>query len=70
MPVMDGFDASKLINEFYSLQKVHNNKYKIIILTAFVDSQGQSQADSVGADYYLRKPLSESKLTSILSKMS
>lgn len=61
MPVMDGFQATKVIKEM-------NQGIPIIALTAYAMAADEKRSLDAGCDEYLSKPLSIDKLISILSK--
>ncbi len=60
MPVMDGIEATKIIRKKYGLD------LPIIAMTAHVMETEKQKALAAGMNGYLEKPISESKLLSIL----
>ncbi len=50
MPVMDGFEATAIIKEYYP-------EVPVIVITALKDSQTEEKMLSVGASAYLKKPI-------------
>ncbi len=64
MPVMDGFEATKLIRSDNNL----NSKTPIIAITADAYTSIREQLNTVGIDDYLAKPLHPRKLLSKISK--
>ena len=63
MPVMDGFEATKIIKSKYP-------EIKIIAQTAYALAYDEEKAKSAGCDDYLTKPLSLTLLDKIFSKYS
>ena len=61
MPIMNGFEATKLIKEF------HPN-LPIIAQTAYSTRDEKEQAFSAGCDDFISKPISEETLTKIMNK--
>jgi CheY-like chemotaxis protein len=59
MPVMDGFEATKLI-------KSNHPDLPVIAVTAFAMSGDEQRAFEAGCDRYLTKPLMEKDLLNIL----
>lgn len=56
MPGMDGIQATKIIKEKYQ------DSIRIVILSAFDDNIDRKRAKEAGADCFLNKPLTISKL--------
>jgi CheY-like chemotaxis protein len=64
MPVMNGFEATRLIRSFEA-----NNKHKpamIIALTGLATSRDQAEGFSAGCDIYMTKPVSFKELGKLL----
>jgi CheY-like chemotaxis protein len=64
MPVMDGFEATRLIRSFEA-----NNKHKpamIIALTGLANGRDQAEGFSSGCDIYMTKPVSFKELGRLL----
>jgi CheY-like chemotaxis protein len=62
MPVMDGFNALKLI-------KQHDANAKIVIVSADIQQGSMSQVREDGAMDFVKKPNSEAKMKQILEKI-
>jgi CheY-like chemotaxis protein len=61
MPVLDGFEATKQINEF-------DKNAKIIVITADVQQHAIDRAIENGAIDFIHKPIDEKKMFKILHK--
>ena len=61
MPVMDGFEATRIIKSKYP-------EIKIVAQTAYALAYDEEKAISAGCDDYLTKPLSLSLLDKIFTK--
>lgn len=61
MPVMDGYQATRLIKEI-------NPHVPIIIQTAFIELSNEKLAKEAGCDYYLQKPIKPNQLLEALDK--
>ena len=61
MPIMDGFEATRLIREF-------NNTVPIVAMSANVFSDAKQRARDVGVTDFLDKPIIIDKATSLISK--
>lgn len=64
MPVMDGFS---FLQAFIKMPQMHRNKVRIVILSSSMDARDILKAESMGADHYLTKPLTEEKLMQALA---
>lgn len=62
MPVMDGFEAVKQICEF-------DNDAKIIIVSADIQEASKQRAKDNGAIGFIKKPISEENLSSMLNQL-
>jgi len=62
MPVMDGLEASEKIMEY-------DMSAEIIMLSAMADDDIKEQANFIGIDYFLQKPLTEEKVKEALGKI-
>lgn len=62
MPVMDGFDAVKTICAF-------DAKAKIIIVSADIQEASMKRAKENGAIGFIKKPISEENLATMLSQL-
>ncbi len=62
MPVMDGLEASEKIMEY-------DMGAEIIMLSAMADDDIKEQANFIGIDYFLQKPLNEEKLKKALTEL-
>ena len=65
MPIMDGLTATKIIKGLTSDKPYLNQFFKVIIVTAFTDSEDEHMAMKSGADYYMTKPINKLKLNNI-----
>ena len=63
MPVMNGFEAITQIRD-----KISENKYKIIALTAFTSSIDRKKVFDFGFDDFIPKPIEQNELLRILKK--
>jgi PAS domain S-box-containing protein len=61
MPIMTGFEATKLIKEF-------RPNLPIVAQTAYSTKEEKEQAISAGCDDFISKPISEKKLNEIINK--
>jgi CheY-like chemotaxis protein len=61
MPVMDGYDASRLI-------KKHNPNIPIIVQTAYSFNEEYQKCKEIGCEEYITKPLKGQNVISILAK--
>ena len=61
MPIMSGFEATKLIKEFCPA-------LPIVAQTAYTRSDEKEHAFSVGCDDFISKPISEGALKEIMNK--
>jgi CheY-like chemotaxis protein len=66
MPNKDGVTATREIRELEAEGKLLR-KYAIIAVTAVVDSESRASFNSAGADEFLTKPLSMSRLEQTLA---
>lgn len=62
MPVMDGFTALKLI-------KAHDADAKVVIVSADIQQGSMAQVREDGAMDFVKKPISEAKMSQILEKI-
>ena len=65
MPVMDGFDSSKAILDFYAQVKQSNHTLpncQIVVLTAYTNSANYSKFESLGIKQILHKPAKSSEI--------
>ncbi|MCP4298432.1 MAG: response regulator [Proteobacteria bacterium] len=70
MPEMDGHEALQEIRKLESASGLtHEDKVKIIIVTALGDSRNVLSAFSEGCEYYLVKPIQQKKLYGLLSEL-
>ncbi len=61
MPVMDGFEAAKIIRET-------NSKIPIIALTAYTDNFFKEKSIEAGMNYFLSKPYKKEVIYSTINK--
>jgi CheY-like chemotaxis protein len=61
MPLMNGFEATKLI-------KIQRPDLPIIAQTAYAMISDKQEADEAGCDAYLSKPIKINQITEILEK--
>ena len=61
MPIMDGYEATRLI-------KQRDPKQKIFIITAFTTEQDIRNSFSAGAEEHLSKPVTKKALKDVLVK--
>ncbi|MDG1750673.1 MAG: transporter substrate-binding domain-containing protein [Thalassotalea sp.] len=66
MPVMDGYEATKLIRQKES--KVLNNKVPIVAMTANSMQGDQDKCISVGMDDFISKPINPNKVQEALNR--
>ncbi len=64
LPGIDGFHICKSVKEDPSAFKTF-----VVILTALAESQDKIYGNLVGADYYLTKPFSVSKLMEVIKEL-
>ena len=64
MPVMDGYEATKLIRKFEKQNGIPASK--IIAITADALRQDQTQTHAAGCDVHMNKPFRKSELYSVL----
>ena len=57
MPVMDGYEATKLIRKKLTIVQP-----KIVVITAFVDQEHKNAAINAGADLFINKPVNREEL--------
>ena len=69
MPVMDGYEATKLIRQ-HENETPGKKKTSIIALTANATREDQERCLEVGMDDYLTKPFRFNELTSIIQKLA
>jgi CheY-like chemotaxis protein/HPt (histidine-containing phosphotransfer) domain-containing protein len=67
MPVMDGFEATRIIRELES-RRVLQNTTPVIALTANAMAGDRERCLEAGMNDYLSKPLAQTELNGILSK--
>lgn len=67
MPVMDGFDASRQIIEYYTNNR-HNNCPKIVAITANILNSDKIRCFEIGMDHYLTKPITSNDLQKLFHK--
>ena len=65
MPEVDGLSILRLMRD----DKLLNN-IPVIVLSALGDSKIETEALTLGASYYLRKPLNQNILVPIIRKLS
>jgi CheY-like chemotaxis protein len=65
MPVLDGFELAKIVRDSNI-----NRATPIIVVTGREEQETMHQAFSVGATYFLQKPITRESLVSILSKLA
>ncbi|TAE26779.1 MAG: response regulator [Candidatus Kapaibacterium sp.] len=66
MPVMDGFEATKVIRE---QEKIHNNpRVPIIAITAHVMEHYREKCLAIGMNDYLAKPVKKKQLNDMIEK--
>jgi CheY-like chemotaxis protein len=63
MPGMDGFDFLKAVR---SNEKYNESKFKVFMLTSSDNKYDIEKANKLGVDGYINKPLTASKLLSIV----
>jgi len=61
MPIMNGFEATKLIKEF-------RPDLPIVAQTAYTTNEDKEKAFTAGCDDFISKPISEEKLNEIMNK--
>lgn len=62
MPVMDGYEALKLIMEY-------NPKAQVVIVSADIQTQAQEQVLSAGAKLMVPKPINSDKMLGVLQQL-
>lgn len=62
MPIMDGFTALKLI-------KAYDENAKVVIVSADIQQGSMAQVREDGAMDFVKKPISEAKMSQILEKI-
>ena len=70
MPVMDGLEATRIIVDRQETQQSHENRSKIVFLTAHALASFQDQAANAGADYFLSKPCKLDDIRSMLEHLA
>lgn len=65
MPVLDGFEATRRIREFEAENGM--KKTNVIALTGLASAQAQTDAERVGVDVFLPKPVKFAELRKLLS---
>ncbi|KAF1985147.1 hypothetical protein K402DRAFT_422438 [Aulographum hederae CBS 113979] len=66
MPVMDGFESTRLIRKFEQENWPGEKRAKIIALTGLGSEASQKEAETSGLDVFLTKPVSLKKVKSML----
>jgi len=64
MPVLSGFDLAKLTRE-----STHNQNAPIVVVTSCSEQDVMHSSFSVGATYFLSKPISRERLVTLLDKI-
>ena len=64
MPVMDGFQATKQIRQIMKAEE--SIKMYIIALTAYNTEQFEQKCLSIGMDYFLTKPIHDTKIIKLV----
>ena len=62
MPVMNGFEAIKLIKDF-------DSNAKIMVISADIQQGAKDEAKKNGAIGFINKPIDQSKIQGVLSKL-
>ena len=65
MPGLDGFEVAKIVRD-----STANRTTPIIVVTGREEQETMHQSFSVGATYFLQKPVSRENLTSIFSRLA
>lgn len=69
MPVMDGYESTKLIRA-YEQDHPERKKTKIVALTANATNEDKNKCHEVGMDDYMTKPFRFKELTEIINRMA
>jgi CheY-like chemotaxis protein len=70
MPVMDGFQATKVIRDFESIQGQGENPVPIIALTGHALKNDRQECLDAGMSHYLTKPVKQTELLETLERYS
>ncbi len=68
MPVMDGYESSRLIREFESLNPL-KKPATIVAVSANSDKNNLSKLNEAGIDYFINKPFNMEKFSILLSSL-
>ena len=67
MPVMDGFDSTRLIREYERENKI--SACPVIALTANSSEEDKKQCFDAGMDYFMAKPIKREAVSEMLSSI-
>jgi len=67
MPVMDGIEATSTIRQF-ELEKEYDDEVPIVALTAYGQQFPEEECLESGMDFFIEKPVSNSKIEGILKQ--
>lgn len=68
MPVMDGFEGTKLIRRLYDEKELSGDQPFITALTAYNTDSIRERCYQSGMDFFLTKPVSVNAIKSLLSE--
>ena len=67
MPIMDGFEASKVLKSMMQRKEIPDTP--IVACTAFVQEREKQRAHEAGMEFHMVKPITPEKIRSILRKV-